>query len=104
MKRTGGSYNDDWPNWYADYIVREQAGKPLPILSQPAWPQEKSLELHCLRLAAVQRRIFAAEDAALAARLACQCGEVAAFQTQPLTTGPPTRPIGCISCVHIAGV
>ena len=20
----------DWPNWYAEYIVREQAGKPLP--------------------------------------------------------------------------
>jgi catechol 2,3-dioxygenase-like lactoylglutathione lyase family enzyme len=28
-KRTGG-YDANWPDWYADYIVREQAGKPLP--------------------------------------------------------------------------
>src|SRR5713101_8551547 len=28
-KRTGGQ-DADWPNWYAEYIVREQAGKPLP--------------------------------------------------------------------------
>jgi len=28
-KRTGRR-DDDWPDWYADYIVREQAGKPLP--------------------------------------------------------------------------
>jgi hypothetical protein len=28
-KRTG-QRDADWPNWYADYIVREQAGKPLP--------------------------------------------------------------------------
>jgi catechol 2,3-dioxygenase-like lactoylglutathione lyase family enzyme len=25
-----GQRDADWPNWYADYIVREQAGKPLP--------------------------------------------------------------------------
>ena len=28
-KRTG-QHDADWPDWYADYIVREQAGKPLP--------------------------------------------------------------------------
>jgi catechol 2,3-dioxygenase-like lactoylglutathione lyase family enzyme len=28
-KRTG-KRDADWPNWYAEYIVREQAGKPLP--------------------------------------------------------------------------
>jgi len=29
-KRTGGKHDENWPDWYADYIVREQAGKPLP--------------------------------------------------------------------------
>jgi catechol 2,3-dioxygenase-like lactoylglutathione lyase family enzyme len=29
-KRTGGDHSATWPDWYADYIVREQAGKPLP--------------------------------------------------------------------------
>ena len=28
-KRTGG-HDANWPDWYADYMVREQAGKPLP--------------------------------------------------------------------------
>lgn len=28
-KRIGG-HDDDWADWYADYIVREQAGQPLP--------------------------------------------------------------------------
>ena len=28
-KRAGGP-DANWPDWYADYIVREQAGKPLP--------------------------------------------------------------------------
>lgn len=28
-KRTGG-HDDNWPDWYADYIVAEQAGKALP--------------------------------------------------------------------------
>ena len=28
-KRTG-KHDADWPDWYAEYIVREQAGKPLP--------------------------------------------------------------------------
>jgi catechol 2,3-dioxygenase-like lactoylglutathione lyase family enzyme len=28
-KRTGQE-DADWPDWYAEYIVREQAGKPLP--------------------------------------------------------------------------
>ena len=29
-KRTGGKHDENWPDWYADYIVREQAGTPLP--------------------------------------------------------------------------
>jgi catechol 2,3-dioxygenase-like lactoylglutathione lyase family enzyme len=28
-KRTGG-HDDGWPDWYAEYMVREQAGEPLP--------------------------------------------------------------------------
>lgn len=28
-KRTGG-HDENWSDWYADYIVREQAGQPLP--------------------------------------------------------------------------
>ena len=28
--RTGGRHDENWPDWYADYIVREQAGKDLP--------------------------------------------------------------------------
>jgi catechol 2,3-dioxygenase-like lactoylglutathione lyase family enzyme len=28
-KRTS-QHDSNWPDWYADYIVREQAGKPLP--------------------------------------------------------------------------
>ena len=27
-----GLVDDDWPRWFADYIVLEQAGKPLPVL------------------------------------------------------------------------
>ena len=30
-KRTGGKRDDNWPDWYAEYIVDEQAGKPLPV-------------------------------------------------------------------------
>jgi len=29
-KRTPGQKHDDWPEWYAEHIVREHAGKPLP--------------------------------------------------------------------------
>jgi catechol 2,3-dioxygenase-like lactoylglutathione lyase family enzyme len=29
-KRTGGNHDATWPDWYAKYIVREQAGKELP--------------------------------------------------------------------------
>ncbi len=29
-KRTGGQHDTNWPDRYAEYIVREQAGKPLP--------------------------------------------------------------------------
>lgn len=29
-KRTGGNHDENWPDWYADYIVAEQAGKALP--------------------------------------------------------------------------
>jgi catechol 2,3-dioxygenase-like lactoylglutathione lyase family enzyme len=28
--RNGGRYDDNWPNWYAAYIVAEQSGAPLP--------------------------------------------------------------------------
>jgi catechol 2,3-dioxygenase-like lactoylglutathione lyase family enzyme len=28
-KRTGG-HDENWADWYADYVVREQAGQPLP--------------------------------------------------------------------------
>jgi hypothetical protein len=30
-KRTGGQHDANWPDWYADYIVREQAGQELPV-------------------------------------------------------------------------
>ncbi|MFL6601562.1 MAG: VOC family protein [Steroidobacteraceae bacterium] len=29
-ERRTGQRDADWPTWYAEYIVREQAGKPLP--------------------------------------------------------------------------
>lgn len=29
-KRTGGQHDENWPDWYAEYIVQEQAGKQLP--------------------------------------------------------------------------
>ena len=29
-KRNGGQHDVNWPDWYAEYIVREQAGEPLP--------------------------------------------------------------------------
>ena len=29
-KRTGGQHDENWPDWYAEYIVREQAGEELP--------------------------------------------------------------------------
>jgi catechol 2,3-dioxygenase-like lactoylglutathione lyase family enzyme len=28
--RTGGKYDENWPDWYAEYMVREQAGGELP--------------------------------------------------------------------------
>ena len=28
--RTGGEYDDNWPDWYAEYMVHEQAGEELP--------------------------------------------------------------------------
>ena len=31
-KRTG-QRDANWPDWYAEYIVREQAGKQLPMSS-----------------------------------------------------------------------
>jgi len=30
-KRNGGERDENWPDWYADYIVAEQAGRELPI-------------------------------------------------------------------------
>ncbi len=29
-KRTGGKHDENWPDWYAAYMVAEQAGAPLP--------------------------------------------------------------------------
>jgi catechol 2,3-dioxygenase-like lactoylglutathione lyase family enzyme len=29
-KRTGGQHDENWPDWYAEYMVREQAGGELP--------------------------------------------------------------------------
>jgi catechol 2,3-dioxygenase-like lactoylglutathione lyase family enzyme len=29
-KRNGGQHDANWPDWYAEYIVKEQAGAPLP--------------------------------------------------------------------------
>jgi catechol 2,3-dioxygenase-like lactoylglutathione lyase family enzyme len=29
--RTGGGYDVNWPDWYAEYIVQEQAGGTLPL-------------------------------------------------------------------------
>ena len=29
-KRSGGQQDENWPDWYAEYIVRERAGKELP--------------------------------------------------------------------------
>jgi len=30
-KRNGGQRDENWPQWYAAYLVAEQAGKPLPL-------------------------------------------------------------------------
>jgi catechol 2,3-dioxygenase-like lactoylglutathione lyase family enzyme len=30
-KRNGGQHDVNWPDWYAEYIVKEQAGKELPL-------------------------------------------------------------------------
>ncbi len=29
-KRAGGEYDENWPDWYAEYMVREHAGEELP--------------------------------------------------------------------------
>ncbi len=29
-KRNGGQRHENWPDWYAEYMAAEQAGKPLP--------------------------------------------------------------------------
>lgn len=30
-QRNGGQRDENWPDWYAEYMVAEQAGKPLPL-------------------------------------------------------------------------
>jgi catechol 2,3-dioxygenase-like lactoylglutathione lyase family enzyme len=30
-KRAGGQRDENWPEWYAEYLIREQAGKDLPL-------------------------------------------------------------------------
>ena len=29
-KRNGGEYDENWPDWYAEYLVKEQTGEQLP--------------------------------------------------------------------------
>ena len=29
-ERNGGQYDENWADWYAEYIVREQSGEELP--------------------------------------------------------------------------
>ena len=29
-ERTGGRRDENWPDWYAEYMVREQSGEELP--------------------------------------------------------------------------
>jgi catechol 2,3-dioxygenase-like lactoylglutathione lyase family enzyme len=29
-KRNGGQHDDNWPDWYSEYMVREQSGEKLP--------------------------------------------------------------------------
>ena len=29
-EKRSGQHDADWPDWYAEYIVREQAGEPPP--------------------------------------------------------------------------
>jgi catechol 2,3-dioxygenase-like lactoylglutathione lyase family enzyme len=29
-KRNGGEYDENWPDWYAEYMVKEQSGEELP--------------------------------------------------------------------------
>ncbi|MCP2245492.1 hypothetical protein LX86_004232 [Lentzea aerocolonigenes] len=30
-KRNGGEYDENWPDWYAEYLVKEQTGEQLPL-------------------------------------------------------------------------
>ena len=30
-KRNGGEYDEQWPAWYAAYMVAEQSGSELPL-------------------------------------------------------------------------
>ena len=30
-KRNGGQHDANWPDWYAEYIIKEQAGEQLPV-------------------------------------------------------------------------
>jgi catechol 2,3-dioxygenase-like lactoylglutathione lyase family enzyme len=30
-KRNGGEFDENWPDWYADYMVKEQSGEQLPL-------------------------------------------------------------------------
>ncbi|WP_230474808.1 VOC family protein [Dyella monticola] len=30
-KRNGGQRDENWPDWYAEYLIHEQAGKELPL-------------------------------------------------------------------------
>jgi hypothetical protein len=37
-KRTGGQRDENWPDWYAAYMVAEQAGKELPLRAAATTP------------------------------------------------------------------
>jgi hypothetical protein len=28
---SGGKHDESWPDWYAEYLIREHAGKDLPF-------------------------------------------------------------------------
>ena len=30
-KRNGGKHDENWPDWYAEYMMAEQTGRPLPL-------------------------------------------------------------------------
>src|SRR5262249_19367394 len=59
-KRNGGQHDANWPDWYAEYIVKEQAGEQLPVgVCLPRHCEERSNE--AVHSAASQKVICVAE-------------------------------------------